>query len=56
MKNIGKCQFFAAPRKWYRGQLLKNSSYIAIPTLRLFGIMVATKYVNFSVVNSLQGG
>lgn len=37
-------------RKWYPSQLLKNSCYTALPTLRLFGIIIATKYVNFSVI------
>jgi len=48
--------FFAAPRKWYRGQLLKNSCWDAKDTLRLLGIMIATQCVDFSLINTHQGG
>lgn len=51
--NVRKYGFFDISkkiRKWYPSQLLKNSCYTALPALRLFGITIATKYVNFSVI------
>jgi len=40
---------------WYRTQLLKNCSCNAVSTLRLFGITVARKYANFSLLKGKQG-
>ena len=51
--NVRECGFFDKSkkiRKWYPSQLLKNSCYTALPTLRLLRIIIATKYVNFSVI------
>ena len=41
---------------WYCTQLLRNCSCNAVPTLRLFGIIVAKKYATFSLIKRKQGG
>jgi len=50
-----KMQKLRKPKKLHRKQLLKYSSCTALPTLRLLGIMIATQYANFSLINAWQG-
>ena len=43
-------------QKWQRPQLFHNCSCTALPTLRLFGIKVATQVVDYSLINAEEGG
>ncbi len=50
-----KMTFLSNPQKWQRAHLFHNCSCTAVPTLRLFGNMVATQYVDFKLINGEEG-
>lgn len=53
--QCGQTSKLRKPKNLHRKQLLKYGSCTALPTLRLLGIMVATKCANFSLIDPRQG-
>jgi len=49
-RTYGKIPFLSKPKKWQSAHPFQNCSCTTLPTLRLLGIMVATKYANFSLI------
>ena len=50
--NVRICRVSQKHKILQRALLLNDTSYNAEPTLRLFGIVAFTKYVNFNLISS----